>query len=61
MDKGKTPMDFYQQEVGNPKPQTKEDVLNRFNELLIVPDDHFLRGGIVHSYINEDISKENNK
>lgn len=46
MDKGKTPMDLYRQEVEKPKPQTKEDVLSRYEYLSNVRDDHFLRGEV---------------
>ncbi|MCR5532746.1 MAG: hypothetical protein K6F10_02585 [Paludibacteraceae bacterium] len=49
MDKGKTPLDVYQDQVGHhPRPQTKEEVEARFNELLTARDDDFLQG-IVHS------------
>lgn len=63
MDKGKTPMDLYQQEVGMPKPQTPEDVLSRFNYLKDVRDDHFLRGDVYSNNAIEDIpdNKPNNK
>lgn len=45
MDNGKSPLDVYKDEIGtHPKPQTKEEVEARFNELLNARDDDFLRG-----------------
>lgn len=46
MEQGKTPMDLYQQEVENPKPQTKKEVEARFKELLNAKDDDFLKGEV---------------
>ena len=51
MDKGKTPMDLYQQEVGSPKPQTKDDVEARFDELLQSKDDDFLTGRVMSNNV----------
>ncbi len=61
MDKEITPLDLYQQEVGMSKPQTKEEVLERFDELLNATDDHFLKGGIVHSNTIKESPKGTNK
>ncbi len=47
MEKGKTPLDLYQQEVDVPqKPQTDDEVLKRYEYLSNVRDDHFLRGEV---------------
>lgn len=47
MEKGKTPLDLYQQEVETPKkPQTYDEVLKRYEYLSNVKDDHFLRGEV---------------
>ena len=59
MDKGKTTMDLYQQEVENPKPQTNDEVVKRYEYLLNVTDDHFLRGEVYSSYSIKD--NQNNK
>lgn len=59
MEKGKTPMDLYQQEVeSEAKPQTKEEVLDRFNFLLKATDDHFLKGEV---YTDNTITNHKNK
>ena len=57
MDKGKTPMDLYQQEVEKPKPQTRDEVLSRFEYLKDVRDDHFLRGEV---YSSNSIEEQQN-
>lgn len=46
MEKGKTPLDLYQQKVGDDKPNTNDEVVKRFEYLLNVQDDHFLRGEV---------------
>lgn len=61
MEKEITPLDLYQQEVGASKPQTNEEAIERFNELLHATDDHFLKGGIVHSNAIGESPKETNK
>lgn len=61
MEKEITPLDLYKQEVGMSKPQTNEEALERFNELLYATDDHFLKGGIVHSNTIKESPKETNK
>ena len=53
MEKGKTPLDLYKQEVEVPKnPQTDEEVLKRYEYLPNVKDDHFLRGEV---YSNDSV------
>ena len=59
MDKGKTTMDLYQQEVENLKPQTNDEVVKRYEYLLNVTDDHFLRGEVFSSNSIKD--NQNNK
>ena len=59
MDKGKTTMDLYQQEVENLKPQTNDEVVKRYEYLLNVTDDHFLRGEVYSSNSIKD--NQNNK
>ena len=54
MEKEKTPLDLYQQEVGNNKPQTNDEVLKRFEYLSNVRDDHFLRGEVYSNDLTED-------
>ena len=54
MENGKTPMDLYQQEVGDSKPQTNKEVEKRFEYLLNVTDDHFLRGEVYSKNLTED-------
>lgn len=61
MDKGKTPMDLYQQEVEKPKPQTKDEVRSRYEYLLKVRDDHFLRGEVYSSNSIEDNQNNNSE
>lgn len=61
MEKEITPLDLYKQEVGMSKPQTNEEALERFNELLYATDDHFLKGGIVHSNTIKESPKGTNK
>lgn len=61
MDKGKTPMDLYQPEVEKPKPQTKDEVLKRFEYLSNVRDDHFLRGEVYSSNLADDSDSPKNE
>ena len=58
MEKGKTPLDLYQQEVGETKPQTSDEVIKRYEYLLNVKDDHFLTGEVYSDgSINSDTTK----
>lgn len=65
MEKGKTPLDLYKQEVETPKkPQTDEEVLKRYEYLSNVKDDHFLRGEVYSNdsvETNQEGQSENNK